>query len=66
MRSYERDAERVGRKPRKIPNEGKPGGKKIVRAITHPPDTWESGIPLASQISFLSLLAAAGSLRGTN
>jgi len=30
-------------------------GKKIVRAITHPLDTWESGIPLASQTSFLSL-----------
>lgn len=30
------------------------GGKKIVRAITHPLDARKSGIPLASQISFLS------------
>jgi len=30
------------------------GGKKIVRAITHPLDARKSGIPLASQTSFLS------------
>lgn len=56
---------RRGRKPRKIPKEGEPEEKKIVRAITHPPDARESGIPLASQTSsFLSHGGSPGSLCG--
>lgn len=57
-RVYAKLRERCGprrEKTEKNSERRKAGGKKIVRAITHPLDTWESGIPLASQTSFLSL-----------
>lgn len=55
MRSYERDAETASGENREKFRTKESRRKKIVRAITHPLDTWESGIPLASQTSFLSL-----------
>lgn len=54
IRSYER-CEARREKTEKNSERRKARGKKIVRAITHPLDTWESGIPLASQTFFLSL-----------
>lgn len=44
-----RDADRVGRKPRKIPKEGRPEEKKLYVQLPIPPTPRESGIPLASQ-----------------
>lgn len=44
-----RDADRVERKPRKIPKEGRPEEKKLYVQLPIPPTPRESGIPLASQ-----------------
>lgn len=45
----ERCGDRVGRKPRKIPKEGRPEKKKLYVQLPIPPTPRESGIPLASQ-----------------
>lgn len=59
MRSYERDANRVGRKPRKIPNEGKPEEKKLYVQLPIPSTRGKVGFLWPARPSFFLLSAAA-------
>lgn len=66
MRSYERDADRVGRKPRKIPNEGKPEEKKLYVQLPIPSTRGKVGFLWPARPSFFSLAAAVLYAERTN
>lgn len=66
MPSYERDADRVGRKPRKIPNEGKPEEKKLYVQLPIPSTRGKVGFLWPARPPFLLSAAAVLYAERTN